>query len=181
MHPSPPTTAHYHNQPTANLPLPSPQFLDFPSIPSYTKAFESITSPKPGTALEKGDKVVVKLANSPAFTGVIEVNTPPPSSSPSNRSRESNPHQTNTPTHFSWTGSLPFVFTGTHSFHFVPSTTTPGGTSFTQEEVFSGVLGWLLMGEGVVGRAAGMKEKTKGTWDGFNADLKRECENVGGK
>ncbi|KAJ4984375.1 activator of hsp90 ATPase 1 family protein [Stagonosporopsis vannaccii] len=131
------------------------KFLDFAAIPSYTKAFESITAPKPGAELSKGEKVVVKLANSPAFTGVIE---------------------TNTPAHFSWTGSIPLIFTGTHSFHFVPSTTTPGGTSFTQEEVFSGVLGWLLMGDGAVGRSAGMREKTKGTWDKFNADLKAWCE-----
>ncbi|KAF2627272.1 hypothetical protein BU25DRAFT_368125 [Macroventuria anomochaeta] len=137
------------------------KFLDFTSLPSYTRAFESITSPKPGTELVKGDKVSVKLANSPAFSGVIE---------------------TNTPTHFSWTGSLPFIFTGTHSFYFSPSDTTPNGTTFTQEEFFSGVLGYALMGDNVVGRAVGMKEKTQKGWIRFNEDLKRVLEGeVGGK
>lgn len=57
-----------------------PQFLDFGALPSYTKAFESITvtstPQKPGIELQKGDKVSVKLANSPAFTGVIQVHPP---------------------------------------------------------------------------------------------------------
>lgn len=52
---------------------------------------------------------------------------------------------------------------------------------FTQEEAFSGVLGWLLMGDGVVGRSAGMREKTRAAWERFNADLKGWCEGEGGK
>lgn len=38
------------------------------------------------------------------------------------------------------------------------------------------MLGVLLMGDGVVGRAAGMKEKTRRGWEGFNADFKGVCE-----
>jgi hypothetical protein len=88
--------------------------------------------------------------------------------------------QTNTPTLFSWTGSLPLIFTGTHSFHWTPSQTTPGGTTFTQEEVFSGLLGGLY-GDGAIARSAGMKEKTRKGWEGFNADLKRAVEAEVGK
>ncbi|KAF2995696.1 hypothetical protein E8E13_003417 [Curvularia kusanoi] len=133
------------------------KFLDFASLPTYTHFFESITSPHPGTSLSKGDVVDVKLADSPSFKGAI---------------------QTNTPTLFQWTGSLPFVFTGTHSFRFEPSVEIPGGTLFVQEEVFSGALG-PLMGENAVARMLGFREKTRKTWEGFNADLKGVCE--GGK
>lgn len=77
---------------------------------------------------------------------------------------------------FAWTGSLPFIFTGTHSFYWTPSQTTPGGTTFTQEEKFTGLLGGLLYGEGVLARSAGMKEKTRKGWEGFNADLKKAVE-----
>jgi hypothetical protein len=57
----------------------------------------------------------------------------------------------NEPQLFKWRGSLPYVFTGDHGFHFAPSTITPGGTTFTQEEAFSAALGFL-MGDNVVGR-----------------------------
>lgn len=109
--------------------------------------------------LQAGDKVTVKIANSPAFPGKIESNT----------------HEL-----FSWTGSLPFIFTGTHSFHWTPSTTTPGGTTFTQEERFSGLLGGLY-GDGAIAKSVGMKEKTRNGWEGFNADLKRAVEAEEGK
>ena len=44
-----------------------------------------------------------------------------------------------------------------------------------QEEVFSGVLGFL-MGENVVARQMGFADKTRKSWDDFNADLKGACE-----
>jgi hypothetical protein len=106
----------------------------------------------------KGDKVKVGLTGASGFTGVVE---------------------TNTPTHFAWTGSIPLLFTGTHTFSFLPSATTEGGTTFTQEEVFSGALGPTLMGEGWVGRQAGFREKTRKGWEGFDGDLKGVCEGVG--
>lgn len=96
----------------------------------------------------------VKIASSPAFPGKIESNTPDV---------------------FAWTGSLPLLFTGTHSFYWTPSRVTPGGTTFTQEEVFSGLLGGLY-GEGWVARSVGVKEKTKLGWEGFNGELKRAVE-----
>jgi len=44
-----------------------------------------------------------------------------------------------------------------------------------QEEVFSGALGFL-MGENVVARQVGLADKTRKSWEGFNADLKGACE-----
>ena len=178
--------SHIPTSPALQDPGPNahPQFLDFTALPSYTKAFESITvlgQSKPGNQLQKGDKVSVKLAGSPAFTGVIEVPFPflpnlSLSLSHISLAFHSNTLKHNLPESFAWTGSLPYVFTGTHSFSFAPSEAIPGGTTFTQEEVFSGLLGVLLMGDGVVGRAAGMKEKTRRGWEGFNADFKGVCE-----
>jgi hypothetical protein len=81
----------------------------------------------------------------------------------------------NEPQLFKWRGSLPYVFTGDHGFHFAPSTISPGGTTFTQEEAFSGALGFL-MGDNVVGRWCGFGSKTEGNWDEFNRDLKKACE-----
>lgn len=49
------------------------KFLDFAALPSYTRFFESITSPRPGMELSKGDVVTVQLANSPTFKPVIQV------------------------------------------------------------------------------------------------------------
>jgi hypothetical protein len=76
---------------------------------------------------------------------------------------------------FTWTGSLPFLFTGAHSFYWTPSQITPGGTTFLQEETFTGLLGGLY-GDGVLAKSVGVKEKTLKGWEGFNEDLKRVVE-----
>jgi hypothetical protein len=65
--------------------------------------------------------------------------------------------------------------TGEHSFLFEPSKTTPGGTTFIQEEVFGGALGFV-MGENAVARAIGVPEKTHKGWKKYNEDLKAWCE-----
>ncbi|XPS69818.1 hypothetical protein M3J09_002070 [Ascochyta lentis] len=132
------------------------KFLDFANLPTYhTSCFTSLTPNKPGEELQKNDTVQVVMANGTKFTGVV---------------------QQNTPLLFSWTGSIPYVFTGTHSFSFTPSTVTAGATTFSQEEKFSGALGWWLMGDGALGRGVGIKEKTRVAWRGFDEDLKRVCE-----
>lgn len=46
----------------------------------------------------------------------------------------------NTPTLFSWTGSLWGLFSGLHTFRFEESKTNPGGTTFVNGEEFSGPL-----------------------------------------
>lgn len=157
------------------MPTNRAKFLDFAALPSYTRAFESIASPRPGTELAKGDSVTVKLANSPAFTGVIQARAPPNEPLPHLLPLRLTPAQQNTPALFSWTGSLPFIFTGTHQFRFEPSEKNPGGTLFVQEEAFSGALS-PLMGENLVARGLGFREKTRAAWEGFNADLKGVCE-----
>ncbi|KAF1933204.1 uncharacterized protein M421DRAFT_643 [Didymella exigua CBS 183.55] len=131
------------------------KFLDFSALPSYSRFFEKVDSPRPGIELQKGDKVSIKITNSPTFAGSIV---------------------TNTPELFAWTGSVPLIFTGTHTFHWTPSQTTPGGTTFMQEEKFTGLLGGLLYSDGAIAKSAGMKEKTRKGWEGFNVDLKRAVE-----
>jgi hypothetical protein len=72
-------------------------------------------------------------------------------------------------------GNLPGVFRGEHIFLFEASTTTPGGTTFTQKEEFTGLLS-PLMGQNFVARAIGMHDGTKSGWAKYNLDLKKWCE-----
>lgn len=62
-----------------------------------------------------------------------------------------------------------------HIFNFQPSSTSPGNTTFVHEEVFSGLLAFL-MGDGIVARWVGLAEKTRKGFVGYNEDLKRWCE-----
>ncbi|EMD85408.1 hypothetical protein COCC4DRAFT_181063 [Bipolaris maydis ATCC 48331] len=131
------------------------KFLDFASLSKWHSSFFSSITPH-GT-LEPGQKLLVHFA-----TGGQKMNPV---------------IQQNTPTTFAWTGSLPFVFTGTHCFLFEESTVIPGGCRLTQSEEFSGALGWL-MGGNVVARQVGFAEKTKRGFEILNADLKAACERV---
>ena len=84
--------------------------------------------------------------------------------------------QENSPSCFRWIGELPLgLFSGEHSFHFEPSSETPGGTTFVHQEEFTGLLSFL-MGGGLVARSVGAAEKTKKGFEGFNVDLKAWCE-----
>ncbi|KAF2727668.1 hypothetical protein EJ04DRAFT_132902 [Polyplosphaeria fusca] len=76
---------------------------------------------------------------------------------------------------FRWVGSMPGVFTGEHIFRFEHSEVTPGGTTFSQEESFSGALSFL-MGDNFAGRTLGWQEKSHKGWIRYNEDLKRWCE-----
>lgn len=87
--------------------------------------------------------------------------------------------QLNDPAHFHGCGSIPYVFTGSHSFRFDQSTTITGGTKFTQEEHFSGALSFLI-GDNVVGRRMGLAAKTLSGWERYNQDLKKSCEGIRG-
>ena len=77
----------------------------------------------------------------------------------------------NTETSFKWLGSLPYIFSGAHSFLFQPSEKTPGHTTFVDNEDFSGLLSVLmlpsLMGGG-----------TKANFEKFNEDLKKRVETL---
>lgn len=83
--------------------------------------------------------------------------------------------QENSPTKFQWGGGLAGIFNGEHSFHFEPSKTTPGGTTFAQQEQFTGAFSFV-MGENLVANKIGMPEKTHAGWKKYNEDLKRWCE-----
>ena len=80
----------------------------------------------------------------------------------------------NTAEEFVWCASMPYIFTGTHHFQFTPSS-TPGNTTFTQVEYFTGAFGWM-MGDSLVARWVGMRESTRVRWEAFNQDLKAEME-----
>jgi hypothetical protein len=67
------------------------------------------------------------------------------------------------------------VFNGEHSFSFEPSKTTPGGTTFTQREDFTGAFSFV-MGESFVAQKVGYPAKTRAGWKKYNEDLKRWCE-----
>jgi hypothetical protein len=159
---------------TASIDIASPpesvraKFLDFASLPKYHKEF--FTSISPLGPVESGNKIRVVFASGQTIDASIEVGDY--QTLVEHHLRQL---QHNTPISFAWTGSLPFVFTGTHSFTFEPSNTIPGGTKFTQEEVFSGALAFI-MGENVIARQFGFPEKTKRMWEGYNEDLKAWCE-----
>jgi hypothetical protein len=81
----------------------------------------------------------------------------------------------NTATEFSWTGKLfgiPGLFTGTHTFKFEESKDpkNPGGTTFSQGEVFSGILSILIRS------GSSMNATTTTGFNNFNRDLKTRCE-----
>jgi hypothetical protein len=67
------------------------------------------------------------------------------------------------------------LFSGDHSFHFEPSEITPGGTTFVQNENFSGLIGGII-GENIIGNAIGLRAKTKAGFEGFNEDFKKWVE-----
>jgi hypothetical protein len=131
------------------------EFLDFDSLPKYhpNGFFISITPADPSKPLTPGDKL----------HNVLSVGTFDPVF------LESSEHC------FRWVGSLPYIFTGEHIFRFEPSKTTPGGTTFSQEESFTGALGFL-MGDNFIGRAVGISEKSRAGWKKYNQDLKAWCE-----
>jgi hypothetical protein len=77
--------------------------------------------------------------------------------------------QENTATQFKWRGSIPFLLNGDHFFRFEPSTITPGGTTFTHGEEFSGIMAGPFAWFGSFSKAGPGFAR-------FNGDLKREAE-----
>jgi hypothetical protein len=59
---------------------------------------------------------------------------------------------------------------GKHTFSFEPSTTTPGGTTFVQDEEFTGILS-ILFCEG-----SAMRKKTQSNFETYNSDIKARVE-----
>jgi hypothetical protein len=88
----------------------------------------------------------------------------------------SNKVKENSPTTFCWAGKgLLGTFNGNHAFHFTESQVTKGATTFIQEEKFDGLLTFMV-GEGMVAKMIGMREKTKNGFEGYNRDFKKWVE-----
>ncbi|CAD6442561.1 12bea38f-6b97-4f48-abdd-6a0ca8cc8466 [Sclerotinia trifoliorum] len=77
----------------------------------------------------------------------------------------------NSPNKFAWQGPPVMIVSGLHSFLIEPSKSNPGGTTFTQTEVYSGGVSFLmqpwLMGKPI-----------KGWFEKYNTDLKKKCEGL---
>lgn len=84
--------------------------------------------------------------------------------------------QSNAPEVFSWRGSIPFLFTGEHSFSFRPSTdsSNPGGTTFIHAEEFQGLMSFLVGPTWVMGK------QTRANYEAFNEELKGRVEGMQG-
>ncbi|KAF1962723.1 hypothetical protein CC80DRAFT_487213 [Byssothecium circinans] len=76
----------------------------------------------------------------------------------------------NSPGAFKWLGSLYGLFDGQHEFYWKKSSVTPGGTTFVQQENFTGPLSWFVRD----GSSGGTQTKTN--FEGLNQELKAESE-----
>ncbi|KAF2738898.1 hypothetical protein EJ04DRAFT_427704 [Polyplosphaeria fusca] len=134
------------------------KFLDFSQLSKYhhtTPFFKSITLVDPNKPIQVGDKV------SPEFDLMGGMKT------------EATILE-NSPNCFRWVGSS-VGFKGEHAFRFEESKTTPGGTTFIQEEKFTGAFSFL-MGSNFAAKAVGVPNKTMQGWTKYNNDLKSWCE-----
>ncbi|MCJ1475803.1 hypothetical protein MMC13_004467 [Lambiella insularis] len=126
-----------------------PQLLNFPAISTWHTGFMTTLTTAAKAPYAKDDAIAGRFGGVGFEARVLE----------------------SSPYFFSWTGPpLYGLLRCTHSFHFVPSQTTPGGTTFTQEEGSEGWMAWVFVPWGPVGR------RVAGLFEGFNRDLKRRCE-----
>ncbi|KXT15087.1 hypothetical protein AC579_6448 [Pseudocercospora musae] len=122
-------------------------FLDFPKIAEWHKGLFKEVHYSPGkTTADVGDKLKV-IAEGMTFEPIVVENSPQ---------------------RFAWTGSLPYIFTGIHSYQFQPSQANPGNTTFVQAENFTGLLSPLMW--------TSMGSSTKAGFEKLNADLKARAE-----
>jgi len=138
------------------LKLITSEFLNFTETPNWSPNgfIEKVSPIPPSTELRlvRNEPIEVQLAMGTFKSTIVE----------------------NIDEEFVWRASMPYIFTGTHHFRFTPSS-TPGNTTFTQVEVFTGVLAWV-MGDSLVARWMGIREGTRVRWEAFNKDLKAEME-----
>ncbi|GIZ46709.1 hypothetical protein CKM354_000982300 [Cercospora kikuchii] len=113
-----------------------------PTDPSLTKSDPYTLAP--------GDILINELNKSTKFEPVILVNDA---------------------SELKWRGSIPYIFTGEHSFQFRKSEVNEGGTTFVNEENFSGALGWLMSSWAMGG-------STRGSFEGLCRDLKGRVESL---
>ncbi|EAW13724.1 SRPBCC domain-containing protein [Aspergillus clavatus NRRL 1] len=144
------------------------KFLDFPSIPKYSpegfiRSIVPVTDKSP-VDLQAGDKLNCTVGyGKMQFSPIV---------------------QENSPSLFSWVGSIPGIFTGEHAFRFEGISSGEGQqirTRLVHEEKFTGLLSFL-MGENILARSAGMVDDMKKKFGGFNEDFKAWVEEgaVGG-
>ncbi|KAK4497816.1 hypothetical protein PRZ48_010470 [Zasmidium cellare] len=127
-------------------------FLEFSTWPQWASShFKSVDklSPQKET-IEKGDKLKVVMPGMTFNPTVLE----------------------NNPSVFQWRGSLWGLLNGDHSFKFQPSETTPGGTTFVNEEKWHGPVLSLLRPIW-----APSAEAPKG-FVSFNEELKKRAESL---
>ncbi|KAL3421070.1 activator of hsp90 ATPase 1 family protein [Phlyctema vagabunda] len=137
------------------------KFLDFSQIPNYSpngfvRQIEPV-EPKSSSEIKTGDFLNCVMGyGSMKFTPTVLEN----SSSV-----------------FSWRGSIPGLFVGDHSFRFesVKAASGTETTMFVQDEVFTGLLSFL-MGDGLLANWAGQMEKTKSGFESYNKDFKAWVE-----
>ncbi|KAF4232527.1 hypothetical protein CNMCM6457_004853 [Aspergillus fumigatiaffinis] len=154
------TTSIEINAPPATV---REKFLDFSSISKYSpngfiRSISPVDPTKSSIDLQPGDKLNV-------CAGYGKMKFSPVVSS-------------NTPSMFSWIGSIPGIFTGEHLFRFeeIPASgQEQNRTRFVQEETFTGLLSFL-MGEGFLARYVGLGEDSRKGYDWFNHDLKAWIE-----
>lgn len=114
--------------------------------------FKSIEAQAQKNTIEKGDKLKVVLGGMTFNPDVLE----------------------NSEQEFRWRGSLWGLFNGDHYFRFEPSKTTPGSTTFTHGEEFSGPLAVLMKLPIKIGDFNEMAPK----FEKFNEDLKHRVESM---
>ncbi|KAF4168864.1 hypothetical protein CNMCM6936_000809 [Aspergillus lentulus] len=154
------TTSIEINAPPATV---REKFLDFPAISKYSsngfiRSISPVDPTKPSIELQPGDKLNV-------CAGYGKMKFSPVVSS-------------NTPSMFSWIGSIPGIFTGEHMFRFEEIPTSgqeQSRTRLVHEERFTGLLSFL-MGGGFLASYVGLGEDSRKGFDGFNHDLKSWVE-----
>ncbi|KAF4634716.1 hypothetical protein G7Y89_g3386 [Cudoniella acicularis] len=140
-------------QSTIEIATPPDRLLDFPNIPNWHTGFiTSIRSETPEKPLEKDDAISGNMGGMNFKAKILEC----------------------TSEILSWTGPPVLgLFRGIHVFRFEPSKKTDGGTTFTQEESFKGILAWVFSPYLPLGWL------TKRHFDKFGAELKVEAERNG--
>ncbi|EHK47198.1 uncharacterized protein TrAtP1_010146 [Trichoderma atroviride] len=125
-------------------------FLDFARYPQWQPGWniQPVDANKQPLDLKSGDGLKVNMNGSAHNPVVVE----------------------NSPASFQWEGSLFGLAKGVHQFHFTPSETTLGNTTFTQGEDFRGLLITLSS------PWWNSRKFDLSPWDKFNADLKNEAE-----
>ncbi|TGO34334.1 hypothetical protein BHYA_0202g00190 [Botrytis hyacinthi] len=77
----------------------------------------------------------------------------------------------NSPNKFAWQGPPVMTVSGLHSFLIESSKSNPSGTTFTQMEVYSGGVSFLMQ-PWLIGKPI------KGQFEKYNADLKKKCKSL---